>query len=77
MKNIVYFGLIFTFVLAQSAFAYLDPNSGSGLIAFLVAILAGIAFYFKKIFYGIKRIFTGGKKDETPQENSEDNKDKQ
>lgn len=57
MKNIFYLSAIITFFLASNAYAYLDPNSGSGLIAFLVAIAAGIAFYFKKIFYGIKNLF--------------------
>ena len=51
MKGIIYFSFIFMFVLVGNANAYLDPNSGGGLIAFLVAIFAGIAFYFKKIFY--------------------------
>lgn len=34
--------------------AYLDPNTGSGLIAFIVAIFAGLLFYGKKIFYFAK-----------------------
>lgn len=68
MKGIIYFSFIFMFVLVGNANAYLDPNSGGGLIAFLVAIFAGIAFYFKKIFYKIKRIFTGKKEDDENKE---------
>ena len=45
---------VFVFIAANQTHAYLDPNSGSGLIAFLVAICAGLAFYGKKIFYTIK-----------------------
>lgn len=63
MKAIIYFSFIFMFILTGNAYAYLDPNSSGGLIAFLVAIFAGIAFYFKKIFYKIKSIFTGKKED--------------
>lgn len=53
MKNLRLF-TIFMFVMANQTHAYLDPNSGSGLIAFLVAIFAGLLFYGKKIFYTIK-----------------------
>ncbi len=45
---------VFIFVASNQAHAYLDPNSGSGLVAFLVAICAGLIFYGKKIFYTIK-----------------------
>lgn len=65
MKSIVYFTLVITFVMSGSAFAYLNPSSGTGLIAFLVAIAAGFVFYSKKIFYGIKNIF---KKDKNKEE---------
>lgn len=63
--RIIYLSSIFTFILASNAFAYLDPNSGGGVIAFLVAILAGIAFYAKKIFYGIRNIFKKGGSENT------------
>lgn len=57
MRSILYFTLVITFVMSGSAFAYLNPSSGTGLIAFLVAIAAGLIFYSKKIFYGIKNLF--------------------
>lgn len=65
MKSILYFTLVITLVMSQSAFAYLNPSSGTGLIAFLVAIVAGLIFYSKKIFYGIKSLF---KKDKNTEE---------
>lgn len=67
MKSILYFTLVITFIMGggNSAFAYLNPSSGTGLIAFLVAIAAGLIFYSKKIFYGIKNIF---KKDKNTEE---------
>ena len=61
MKSILYFTLIFTFVIGNNAFAYLNPSSGTGLIAFLVAVAAGLIFYSKKIFYGIKNLFKKNK----------------
>ena len=65
MKSVLYFTLVLTLVMSQSAFAYLNPSSGTCLIAFLVAIAAGLIFYSKKIFYGIKNIF---KKDKNIEE---------
>lgn len=65
MKSILYFTLVITLIMSQSAFAYLNPSSGTGLIAFLVAIAAGLIFYSKKIFYGIKKLF---KKDKNTEE---------
>lgn len=65
MKSVLYFTLVLTLVMNQSAFAYLNPSSGTGLIAFLVAIAAGLIFYFKKIFYGIKHLL---KKDKNTEE---------
>lgn len=65
MKSILYFTSVITFVMCGSAFAYLNPSSGTGLIAFLVAIAAGLIFYSKKIFYGIKSLF---KKDKNTEE---------
>lgn len=58
-KSIFYFLTLFLLVFVNQLEAYLDPNSGTGLIAFLVAIFAGIAFYAKKIFYALRRFFTG------------------
>lgn len=67
MKSITYFVLVFMLIMGggNSAFAYLNPSSGTGLIAFLVAIAAGLIFYSKKIFYGIKNLF---KKDKNTEE---------
>ncbi len=64
MKSIFYFTLLITFVISQSAFAYLNPSSGTGLIAFLIAIIAGLIFYSKKIFYGLKHLFKKDKPSE-------------
>lgn len=61
MTNIIFLVSVLILATVVDAHAYLDPNSGTGLIAFLVAIFAGIAFYSKKIFYGIKSLFKKNK----------------
>ena len=65
MKQIIYLLTIMVFLITNNAYAYLNPSSGTGLIAFLVAIAAGLIFYSKKIFYGIKNLF---KKDKNKEE---------
>lgn len=57
MKSVLYFTLVITLVMSQSAFAYLNPSSGTGLIAFLVAIAAGLIFYSKKNLLWYKASF--------------------
>lgn len=60
MKSVIYFILVFVFVLGEgNAFAYLNPSSGTGLVAFLVAVAAGLIFYSRKIFYALKSLFKG------------------
>ncbi len=66
MKAVLYLASVMVFVISSNAWAYLNPSSGTGLIAFLVAVAAGLIFYSKKIFYGIKNLF---KKDNKSEEN--------
>ncbi len=75
MKLVLALTISFMFLKEHIVFGYLDPATGGGLIAFLVAILAGIAFYWKKIFYKIRSIFV---KDKTEADNTdtENKKDK-
>ncbi|MGL4561567.1 MAG: hypothetical protein ACRCVW_06595 [Brevinema sp.] len=54
MRFFGFFLSLTLFGMTLPTHAYLDPNSGSGLVAFVIAILAGLAFYGKKIFYALK-----------------------
>ncbi|MGL4393636.1 MAG: hypothetical protein ACRCS8_00190 [Brevinema sp.] len=54
MRFLGFFLSLTVFGLTLPTHAYLDPNSGSGLLAFVIAIAAGLGFYGKKIFYAIK-----------------------
>jgi hypothetical protein len=51
-------------VFAEGAFAYLDPGSGSMVVAGLVGLLASLLFFLKGIYYKSKRTMQGvlGKK---------------
>lgn len=54
MKLIFALSMSLMFLSEHIVYGYLDPGSGAGLIAFLVAILVGLLFYSKKIFYKIR-----------------------
>ena len=56
--------------LSQPALAYLDPGSGSMLIAGLVGLLASLLFFLKGLYYKSRRVVLGlfgktGKEDRT------------
>ena len=55
-------GLVIVFLLtslAQPAFAYLDPGSGSMLVAGLVGLLASLLFFLKGLYYKSRRTVSG------------------
>ena len=42
---------------AQSAFAYLDPSTGSMVVSALVGLFASLALAIKTYWYRLKRLF--------------------
>jgi len=62
--------LLMTAGFSESAFAYIDPGTGSlllqGLLAAIVGAMAGIKFYWKKISSAVARLF--GKHQSSKQE---------
>jgi len=49
---------VYLFLLSTvPAFAYVDPGSGSILLSLILGLLASIAFFFKGIWYRIRRMF--------------------
>lgn len=46
-------------IFSQPAFAYLDPGSGSMLVAGLVGLLASLLFFLKGLFYKSRRTVLG------------------
>lgn len=55
MKKITFFLLGSTFPL--TAFAYLDPNTGSIILQGLIAVVAAVGFVMKACWYKIKNLF--------------------
>lgn len=65
MKCLIRFSPIFLFLIflnAQTAYAYLDPGTGSYLLQILLASLLGAAFavkiFWQKIITSMKKIFS-------------------
>lgn len=56
-------------LVSPSAFAYLDPTTGSMVISAIVGIFASIALALKTYWYKVKSFFRRG--DQPPAENEE------
>ena len=57
LNTYVFFGLFFP----TMAFAYVDPGSGSVIVTTILGLIAAVGYTFRKYFYKIKRMITGGK----------------
>lgn len=59
MRVIVLAGLFLLTMLSRPALAYLDPGSGSMLVAGIVGILATLLFFLKGLYYKARRVLLG------------------
>ena len=51
--------LISNLLLPSTAYAYIDPGSGSVIVTTVLGLLAAIGYTFRKYFYKIKRTLFG------------------
>lgn len=49
---------IYFLFITNTSFAYVDPSSGSVIIAAIIGFFAAIVWNIKKIWYKFKNIFT-------------------
>jgi hypothetical protein len=61
--------LISNLLFPTSAFAYVDPGSGSVIVTTILGLIAAIGYTFRKYFYRIKRMITGKKAEKEQQDN--------
>ena len=63
------------FLFPSTAFAYVDPGSGSVIVTTVLGFIAAIGYTFRKFFYNMKRKFSSRKTDEeqAPEENNDSN----
>ena len=50
--------LVFLILYSSNAYAYIDPSSGSAIVAAIVGFFAAIIWNIKKIWYKLKNIIT-------------------
>ena len=60
-RSVLIFSAIFLGSFAPSAFAYLDPSTGSMILSAIVGILATVGLALKTYWYKIKSLFKGQK----------------
>ena len=60
-------------LLPSTAFAYVDPGSGSVIVTTILGFIAAIGYTFRKFFYNMKRRFSGQKDSDDTEENSDKN----
>ncbi len=49
-------------LLPSTAYAYVDPGSGSMIVTTILGLIAAVGYTFRKYFYRLKRYITGGKR---------------
>lgn len=67
--------LISNLLFPSSAFAYVDPGSGSVIVTTVLGFLAAIGYTFRKYFYRLRRLISGDRIEES-REGEEHNDDK-
>jgi len=68
--NIFQVSFIFIFFSPMTAYAYVDPGSGSVIVTAILGFLAAITYSFRKYFYKIRKaIFKVEDKDTSEEDN--------
>ena len=71
MKTKIFFSLILLLTFPFAAMAYIDPGSGSALLAALIGSFVVAGMIVKSYWYKLKRVFTRKKSsDEEKESNS-------
>ena len=60
--------LISSLLFPSVALAYVDPGSGSVIVTTILGLIAAIGYTCRKYFYKLKRLITGKKADQEPQD---------
>lgn len=60
--------LISSLVFPTTAYAYVDPGSGSVIVTTILGLIAAVGYTFRKYFYKLKRMIKGKKTEEEQQD---------
>jgi len=61
-------GVLMLVLVTESAFAYLDPGTGSMLLQVILGGIAAVGVAVKLFWYKIRAAFGGGNKSDAPNE---------
>ena len=75
MKNLYVIAIFLLFLLSNSAYAYIDPGTGSFILQAIIAVGASIAVYLKNPITMIKAFFKSNKKKDKLDNKEENNKE--
>ncbi|MEJ2621829.1 MAG: hypothetical protein P8163_16710 [Candidatus Thiodiazotropha sp.] len=60
--------LISSLIFPATAFAYVDPGSGSVIVTTILGLIAAIGYTFRKYYYRVKRMIVGKNAEENRQD---------
>jgi hypothetical protein len=63
IKIKLFLAFMLTALMAQPAFAYIDPGSGSAIMSVIIGLFVAIGITIKTYWYKLKSIFTRNKKE--------------
>ena len=63
MVTAMAFCLASNLIIPSTAFAYVDPGSGSVIVTTILGLIAAVGYTFRKYFYKLRRIFVGKRED--------------
>ena len=63
IKIKLFLAFTLTALMAQPAFAYIDPGSGSAIMSVIIGLFVAIGITIKTYWYKLKSIFTRNKKE--------------
>lgn len=61
-KNSLVYLTIVVFFFPTSAYAYVDPGSGSVIVTTVLGFIAAVGYTCRKFFYNLQSKFMGGKR---------------
>jgi O-antigen/teichoic acid export membrane protein len=70
MYKTISLSIIFFALSVQSAFAYIDPGSGSAIMSIIIGIFVSIGVIIKTFWYKIKSLLGLSKSDKTTEKDN-------
>ncbi len=70
MQNLTRLSFVIFLMSTTEAYAYVDPGSGSVIVTTVLGLIAAIGYTFRKYFYKLKRMISGGGSNDEPKKDT-------